>query len=396
MATSIQQHVNRLNVAREAELLQSFVRVNVDDDVEVDNGGKERINLPQEAKKDDKDEGDVAKAKNVTFDDTNRQQEGSSASKEFKKKVKRRRRRSTRHEELYCDKDRAAAVNLGSKDIKQSLKLKRKQDRSEILQIPEEAEPATFLALGKHEMRRGDFRISFNFISKALELNPFDKNALVARSKCLILMGRPEEALIDAETALKEDPKFLRAIYQKAEAMYYLGNFEHSLMYYHRGLHIRPDHEGFKLGVHKAQKAIENALGSGFGGRVSSGTTSIVGSLDSNPTSSGSSRSNSGSIQSTPKSRSSKISTPTTINNNNNNNNNSNNNVRKLKSTKDSRLLRELGKDKEYLDSLINNPNIKCKFKENDDKIETCIKETMDYLNKRQEFWRQQMPPKLN
>lgn len=36
-------------------------------------------------------------------------------------------------------------------------------------------------------------------------------------------------------------------------------------MYYHRGLHVRPDHEGFKLGVHKAQKAIENAIGSSFG-----------------------------------------------------------------------------------------------------------------------------------
>lgn len=36
-------------------------------------------------------------------------------------------------------------------------------------------------------------------------------------------------------------------------------------MYYHRGLHVRPDHEGFKLGVHKAQKAIENAIGSSLG-----------------------------------------------------------------------------------------------------------------------------------
>lgn len=48
-------------------------------------------------------------------------------------------------------------------------------------------------------------------------------------------------------------------------------------MYYHRGLHVRPDHEGFKLGVHKAQKAIENAIGSslGFPKKMISGKVSV-------------------------------------------------------------------------------------------------------------------------
>lgn len=78
-------------------------------------------------------------------------------------------------------------------------------------------------------------------------------------------MGQPKKALQDAELALEIDKNFLKAIYQKAEALYYLGDFELSLMYYHRGLHVRPDHEGFKLGVHKAQKAIENAIGSSLG-----------------------------------------------------------------------------------------------------------------------------------
>ena len=63
---------------------------------------------------------------------------------------RKKRRKPIRQEEIYCDKDRAAAVNMGSKDIKQSLKLKRKHDRSKILQIPEEAEPSTFLALGRY------------------------------------------------------------------------------------------------------------------------------------------------------------------------------------------------------------------------------------------------------
>lgn len=86
-----------------------------------------------------------------------------------KKKGKRRRRKNgVRQEEVYCDKDRAAAVNLGSKDIKQSLKLKQKQDRRSVLQIPEEAEPGTFLALGNYEMCRGDLNIAVNFMGKVV------------------------------------------------------------------------------------------------------------------------------------------------------------------------------------------------------------------------------------
>ena len=53
-----------------------------------------------------------------------------------------------------------------------------------------------------------------------------------------------------------------KALFQKAEALYHLSAFEHSLMYYHRGLRVRPEMEGFRLGVQKAQEAIENVIGS--------------------------------------------------------------------------------------------------------------------------------------
>jgi hypothetical protein len=55
---------------------------------------------------------------------------------------------------------------------------------------------------------------------------------------------------------------YVLAIFQKAESLYHLGDFEHSLMYYHRGLRLRPELEGFRLGVQKAQEAIENTIGS--------------------------------------------------------------------------------------------------------------------------------------
>lgn len=74
-------------------------------------------------------------------------------------------------------------------------------------------------------------------------------------------MGQTKLALADAEDALTIDKSYIRAIYQKAETLYNLGEFEHSLVYYHRGLRTRPDLEGFWLGIHKAQQAIENAIG---------------------------------------------------------------------------------------------------------------------------------------
>lgn len=55
---------------------------------------------------------------------------------------------------------------MGSRDIKQSLKLKRKEDRSKALQIPEEAEPGTYLALGNYKMNRGDLQIAIDFMTK--------------------------------------------------------------------------------------------------------------------------------------------------------------------------------------------------------------------------------------
>lgn len=55
---------------------------------------------------------------------------------------------------------------MGTKDIKQSLKIKQKQDRN--LQLPEDTEPTAILALGLREMRIGDVKIAMNCINKVL------------------------------------------------------------------------------------------------------------------------------------------------------------------------------------------------------------------------------------
>ena len=87
-------------------------------------------------------------------------------------KGKRRQKNVTfRQEEVYTDKDRAAAVNMGSRDIIQSLKMKRRQDRNRELQIPDEAEPSAMLALAAREMRSGDVAIAIQCINKVLHAN---------------------------------------------------------------------------------------------------------------------------------------------------------------------------------------------------------------------------------
>lgn len=184
---------------------------------------------------------------------------------------------------------------------------------------------------------------------QALELNPQEKNALVARSQCYVLLGNPTQALKDAEAALVIDKNFIKALYQKAEALYYMGEFEHSLVYYHRGLKIRPDLERFQQGVNKAQKAIENAIGSPF-----------LPKAPLTPESKFSSKSNA--------SKSSKA------------------------STKLCTIPKQLCVEIKYLDNLLKHPDIKSKIIAESDVTET-IKETVDYLNTRKEFWRQQLPP---
>ncbi|XP_050528852.1 uncharacterized protein LOC126898641 [Daktulosphaira vitifoliae] len=258
--------------------------------------------------------------------------------------------RSRLLEEVYTDKDRAAAVNLGTRDIKASLRMKRRQDRNHTLHIPSTAESPTLLALARHCMN--DVKVSLDFIDKALELSPNDKAALVSRSKCYLLLGQPHLALKDAEVALKEDSTYLKAIYQKAEALYHLGDFEHALVFYHRGLHVRPELEQFRLGVQKAREAIENAIS-----KIREITKSKPGFIVKyNET------------KQEPTIRRTKISP-------------------KIQSKL---LLRELCIDKNYLEHLTTDPNLVSANQENKNQILNEIEDGINFLNSREEFWKQQ------
>ncbi|KAF9413212.1 hypothetical protein HW555_008492 [Spodoptera exigua] len=284
-----------LGPTKDAEFLQSFVRVGIGDEEEETPVQKASISkrAPHSAELEVEDE---------------------------KQAVKERK-----------ESDRAAAVVMGSKDIKQSLNLKDKAERSSALQLPVEADAGTLLALARAEMMRERYRTAVLFVNKAIELAPDEKAAYVARSKCYLLLGEPRSALLDAEAALKLDPKDAKALLRKAEALYYCGEFEMSLVHYHRGLRARPDLNDFRLGVQKAQEAIENTIGA----------VKVV--------------------KKAPKKRS-KSARP---------------------------VLGQLNSDKIYLENLLKNPDLAIADKKND-VVMRQAEEAIRFLENREEFWRQQ------
>ncbi|NXY08049.1 TTC25 protein, partial [Pteruthius melanotis] len=109
--------------------------------------------------------------------------------------------------------------------------------------------------------RRGQHDKALGCFNDALKLRAGDKHCLITRSKCFLKLGDTENSLKDAEASLQIDKTFPEGLYQKAEALYTMGDFEFALVFYHRGRRLRPDIHKFQLGINKAEEAIVNCLG---------------------------------------------------------------------------------------------------------------------------------------
>lgn len=225
----------------------------------------------------------------------------------------------------------------------------------------------TFAAEGEILAKQGEFAKALVSFSKALEINPSDKNCLVARSKCHLQLGDSHAALKDAEAALEEDKDFIRGIYQKAAALYDMGDFEYALVFFHRGNKLRPELDEFRLGIQKAREAIDNSIGNqnackldnintnekkekGFANRGASATGA-----------GGAARPHASSAKHQEQPASDK-----TI----------------------KQLLGELYADKEYLEKLTNDAD----FISANGEIGSLVSSGLNYLESRAEFWRQQKP----
>uniref|UniRef100_A0A3P9P1H1 Outer dynein arm-docking complex subunit 4 n=1 Tax=Poecilia reticulata TaxID=8081 RepID=A0A3P9P1H1_POERE len=135
---------------------------------------------------------------------------------------------------------------------------KKHYTEEEILQ----SKTSALRADGEWKYRKRNYKQALNSFTAAVELTPKEKRCYVSRSKCYIQLGQFRNALMDAEASLAEDPLFPEGVYQKAEALYYLGEFEFALVFYRRGLKLRPQMVGWRLGINKAEEAIIGSVGS--------------------------------------------------------------------------------------------------------------------------------------
>uniref|UniRef100_A0A3B4ZKA2 Outer dynein arm-docking complex subunit 4 n=1 Tax=Stegastes partitus TaxID=144197 RepID=A0A3B4ZKA2_9TELE len=127
---------------------------------------------------------------------------------------------------------------------------------------------SSLVAEGGWLHQKGQNRKALDSFTKALALNPDDKNCYVGRSGCYLKMVQYVKAFQEAEASLTVDPTFHEGIHMKAEALYYMAEFEFALVFYRRGQKLHPLSHEFRLGIHKAQEAIENSIGSPSSGQL--------------------------------------------------------------------------------------------------------------------------------
>ena len=144
-----------------------------------------------------------------------------------------------RQEVIYVDRDRAAAVQLGTKDIKNDLRHKKKRDRMENAQnaqslMDDEMSFGIFLAQGEHELKCGDPNRGLRYLNKAAALGCNDEALYTLRCQCHLKQGHFSSAQQDARRALEINPYSTKGLLVIAEAEYNVGNFEHALKFFYR------------------------------------------------------------------------------------------------------------------------------------------------------------------
>ncbi|CAF4370815.1 unnamed protein product [Rotaria sp. Silwood2] len=208
---------------------------------------------------------------------------------------------------------------------------------------------------------------------KSTEKDTSDRlNGLVSRSACYLKIGKNDLALQDAEHSLKANKEFTKGLYQKAEALYAMGEFELALMFYHRGKKLRSDLREFQLGINKAQEAIDNSVGDPNRVKLeASGDLSIFYKNDEKK------KQPMGYVRASQKKETAvqrKQHTP----------------VSNPKTTK--QLLGDLYEDRAFLEKIINNTVVTKANTKSGDAIYQLASDGLDYLDSRTDFWRQQEP----
>lgn len=175
-----------------------------------------------------------------------------------------------------------------------------------------------------------------------------------------------------------------------------MGQFEHSLMFFYRGLRLRPELNSFRLGIQKTQEAIEKTIG-GFPKKTSTNVKQPATSTSTMQT-----KPNAEEVVTTIQKNESKLINSTKLSSTKVNVTAGGGENHKVIRPKTSirisaekrearKLLGELCVDKEYLENLLKHPDLK-RADTGSENISILAKEAVNFLNNRQEFWRQQRP----
>ncbi|KAG5448418.1 Tetratricopeptide repeat protein 25 [Clonorchis sinensis] len=207
--------------------------------------------------------------------------------------------------------------------------------------------------------------------SQALEKKDHDVHCLLRRSFCYMSRGDFDKAFEDAELALKLEPKFHKALFQKAEVLYNRGDFEFALLHYHQGYKKRPELQEFRLGVQKCEEAIQNALGQKTfphkkGSDVTSSSEESMGKDTSRSSERSNKKADSHSNQDVP--------------------------LHLLPKDKARRAFGFLQDDHEYLKKFLKQEKSKKWKTKRSDELSKIANDGLEYLDMRSKFWQQEQP----
>ncbi|RLV91339.1 hypothetical protein DV515_00014132 [Chloebia gouldiae] len=219
-------------------------------------------------------------------------------------------------------------------------------------------------------VRRGQHDKALGCFNDALKLRAGDKHCLITRSKCFLKLGDTENSLKDAEASLQIDNTFSEGLYQKAETLYTMGDFEFALVFYHRGRRLRPDLHKFQLGINKAEEAIINCIGNPSSVKLESKEELCFVSRQAELQSKNANQKQ----QNKPKDQKDQKQT------------------KKKNPKTEQQLLGQLYADKAYLEKLLKDEDLMQSSTRQGKKVVDLVLSGISYLNQRRDFWQQQKP----
>uniref|UniRef100_A0ACD5X730 Uncharacterized protein n=1 Tax=Avena sativa TaxID=4498 RepID=A0ACD5X730_AVESA len=118
---------------------------------------------------------------------------------------------------------------------------------------------------GKKAVTRNDFLGASNLYTKALELDRFDETLYSNRSLCYLKIGKPREALFDADLCIAKRPGWVKGYYRKGAAHMSLKEYGEAYEAFQDGLELDPGNAEIEKVLWEACKAMEkddDAVGS--------------------------------------------------------------------------------------------------------------------------------------